>query len=63
MMDFCLHDLQKEFLLEFCRIEVREIALKTPTTEISVKKTMPYFVIVASKRRLPYFHSILKRRY
>ncbi len=28
MMDFCLRDLQKEFLLEFCRIEFREIALK-----------------------------------
>ncbi len=43
MMDFCLRDLQKEFLLEFCRIEFREIALKTPTTRISVKKTHAIF--------------------
>lgn len=27
-MDFCLCDLQKEFLLEFCMIEIRETALK-----------------------------------
>ncbi len=55
-MDFCLCDLKKELLLEFCKIEIiREIALKTPTTEISVKKTMPYFVIVASKKTLTIF--------
>ncbi len=43
MMDFCLHDLQKEFLLEFFRIEIREIALKTPTTRISAKKVHATF--------------------
>lgn len=32
-MDFCLCDLQKEFLLEFCMIEIRETVSKTPATE------------------------------
>ncbi|EJC51789.1 hypothetical protein HPHPP26_0833 [Helicobacter pylori Hp P-26] len=37
MMDFCLCDLQKEFLLEFCMIEIRETVSKTPTTETASK--------------------------